>query len=42
MIFRPTILKRAYALAEGGTRASPSDVKRMLVAEDFSKIDVQD
>ncbi|CAN5248924.1 hypothetical protein BH10PSE1_BH10PSE1_24630 [soil metagenome] len=41
MAFRPTLLERAYALADGGTCATPKQIKEALFKERFSQLEIQ-
>lgn len=38
--FRPTLIERAYQLADGGTCSKAGEVKRQLVAEGFASTSV--
>jgi hypothetical protein len=41
MTFRPTLLERAYALADSGACATPKQVKEALFRERFSQMEIQ-
>jgi hypothetical protein len=41
MTFRPTLLERAYALADSGTCATLKEIKAALFEEQFSQMEIQ-